>query len=68
MEKTCYSCGKAHVEGGDWKECPSCGELLCPECVQKTSKERKEIERLRDGDAHTRIQILCPSCSHQIFI
>lgn len=64
MEKTCYLCKKPHAEGEDWGKCPSCGEMLCPECVQRTAKERKELEQLRDGDAHTRLQILCPSCSY----
>lgn len=68
MDKPCYSCGKAPVEGEEWKKCPSCGEMLCPECAYKSEKERKELERLRDGDAHSRIQILCPSCSSQFYI
>lgn len=62
MKKKCYDCGKDPVEGHDWSECPSCGETLCPTCRQNRDKERREIERLKEGDAYTRLQVLCPSC------
>lgn len=57
--KTCHNCGIKDTEGKKWLECPTCGDLLCPNCSQK---ERKDIETLKEEDAFSRIQVHCPSC------
>jgi hypothetical protein len=63
MKKKCESCGLE--SGGDegWSECRDCGKFYCPECSAKMSKEQHDIEKLREGDSFTRVQVLCPSCS-----
>jgi hypothetical protein len=63
MSKKCESCGLEHTGDEGWAECPDCGKHYCPNCTEKMKKEHEEIEKLREGDAFTRVQILCPSCS-----
>ena len=63
MAKECESCGLAYTGDEDWVKCPDCGKVYCPQCSDKMREEDHKIEQLREGDAITRVQILCPSCS-----
>jgi hypothetical protein len=63
MGKKCDSCGINYVPGEGWMACPGCGRVLCPHCSELESHEDRDIEKLREGDAVTRLQVLCPSCS-----
>jgi len=63
MGKKCESCGLEYVPNEGWVECPECGKGYCLRCSDKMRQEQKDIEKLREGDAVTRLQILCPSCS-----
>jgi hypothetical protein len=63
MEKQCDSCGTFYAPDQKWFSCPDCGNVYCPDCAESMTKEAKDIEKLRDGDAYTRLHILCPSCS-----
>ena len=63
MKKKCDSCGVDYLEDEGWVECPDCGKFYCLHCTDKMREESRKIEKLRDGDAFTRVQILCPSCS-----
>jgi predicted RNA-binding Zn-ribbon protein involved in translation (DUF1610 family) len=63
MEKRCESCGLDYVSEEGWAECPDCGKVYCPRCSDDMRKEKRTIEKLREGDAYTRLRILCPSCS-----
>lgn len=69
MKGKCHDCGVNQKEK-KWMTCPSCKTTLCQNCHQKkVESERKDIERLREGDPHTRLQVLCPSCqSHMILL
>jgi predicted RNA-binding Zn-ribbon protein involved in translation (DUF1610 family) len=63
MEKKCAGCGLDYNTDEGWVTCPECGEMYCLHCTDKMRKEQHDIERLREADAITRLQILCPSCS-----
>ena len=64
MKKKCESCGLDFVPKDEgWSECPDCGKIYCPKCSDEMRQEKKEIERLREGDAYTRLKVLCPSCN-----
>lgn len=63
MMKKCENCGVEYIPNEGWVECPECGRVYCYHCSDKMRHERNEIEKLREGDAFTRLQILCPSCS-----
>ena len=63
MGKKCEACGLDQVDDKGWADCPDCGKVYCPNCADKMSKEHRDIEKLREGDAYTRIQLMCPSCS-----
>ncbi|MBI4763699.1 MAG: hypothetical protein HY787_03730 [Deltaproteobacteria bacterium] len=63
MKKACKGCGLEYTDDEGWVSCPECGEMYCLHCTDKMRKEHQEIEKLRDGDPITRLQILCPSCS-----
>jgi predicted RNA-binding Zn-ribbon protein involved in translation (DUF1610 family) len=63
VEKKCANCGLDYTADEGWVSCPDCGKMYCLHCSDKMRKEHNDIEKLRDGDAMTRIQILCPSCS-----
>ena len=63
MKKKCESCGMDYTADEGWVECPDCGKVYCLHCTDQMRKENREIEKLREGDAITRLQILCPSCS-----
>ena len=63
MKKKCESCGLDYLADEGWVTCPDCGKTYCLHCSDQMRKESKDIERLREGDAITRLQILCPSCS-----
>jgi predicted RNA-binding Zn-ribbon protein involved in translation (DUF1610 family) len=66
MEKKCDSCGMTHMPDNGWVTCPDCGKVLCPRCAEQESHEDRQIEKLREGDAVTRLNVLCPSCAIQI--
>lgn len=63
MKKKCDSCGQDYRSDEDWIKCPHCGRILCPRCTERESKEHIYIEKLREGDAYTRLRFMCPSCS-----
>jgi hypothetical protein len=63
MGKKCEACGADYNADEGWVTCPDCGKSYCLNCSDKMRQESKEIERLREGDAITRLQTLCPSCS-----
>ena len=63
MEKKCASCGLDYIADEGWVTCPECGQTYCLRCSDKMRKEHQDIEKLRDADAYTRVQILCPTCS-----
>jgi predicted RNA-binding Zn-ribbon protein involved in translation (DUF1610 family) len=62
-DKKCASCGTVYEGDEGWLTCPECGKAYCLRCTDKMRKEQQDIERLRNEDAFTRAQILCPSCS-----
>jgi hypothetical protein len=68
MGKKCDSCGIKYVAGEGWMSCPGCGRVLCPQCAEGESHEDRDIQKLRDGDAYTRMQVLCPSCSIEMIV
>jgi predicted RNA-binding Zn-ribbon protein involved in translation (DUF1610 family) len=64
----CSSCERTHSEDEKWHSCPECGKVLCLECAE--GKEKKEVailKKVREGDAHTRLELLCPSCGTGMF-
>ena len=67
MDKKCESCGKEYVSDESWLECPDCGKTFCQHCSDKMMKEHRDIEKLREGDSYTRVQILCPSCATEMY-
>jgi hypothetical protein len=67
MGKKCDSCGLKFGSEEGWMECPDCGKNYCPRCSDRMSKESRDIEKLREGDSYTRISVLCPSCSINMF-
>ncbi len=66
MKKKCAACGAEYSPEHRWMECPDCGKVYCPSCADRMSKESREIEKLRAGDAYTRLRVLCPSCSVEL--
>ena len=62
----CSTCGKAGDKEKDWMKCSDCGYVVCPHCGHKEREEQVKLDKLRSGDAHDRISILCPSCVHKM--
>lgn len=63
MGKKCEACGLDYVAEKGWAECPDCGKVYCPDCTDKMKEEQHDIEKLREGDAYTRLRVMCPSCA-----
>lgn len=41
--KKCTKCEKVYNEDAEgWYECPDCGELYCPECIEELDEEHKQ--------------------------
>ena len=62
--KECAGCSATSDEVSGWAECPDCGRAYCPTCVDRMGmrEEEEKIKKLREGDAYTRLNLLCPSC------
>lgn len=66
QEIKCSSCGHLEKTSDNWLKCPECGHTLCTNCGTKEieKKEKKDLEKLRQGGAYERITTLCPSCGY----
>ncbi len=60
----CTTCGHVEEASDNWYKCPECGYTICHRCGKQQQKEQKDLEKIRKGNAHDRLEATCPSCSH----